>query len=207
MISLRGLLSKGDRRIGPGRLILVVGPSGAGKDTLIAIARDALRGDPQFVFARRVVTRSASPFEDNDSLGEAEFDRAAASGSFAFWWEAHGHRYGVPRSIDGDIRAGRTVVCNTSRAIVPGLRDDYARVTVVLVTAPSDVLEARLAGRMRQSDGAGRSRIERRHDFQETLLPEIVICNTGEAKIGARALVDAVMGRRALSDFPPGYLL
>lgn len=45
--------------IGPGRLVLVVGPSGAGKDTVLTLARDACRGT--VLFPRRVVTRPASP--------------------------------------------------------------------------------------------------------------------------------------------------
>jgi ribose 1,5-bisphosphokinase PhnN len=46
--------------IGPGRLLAVVGPSGAGKDTLIARARTRLAGDPMIVFPLRIVTRAAS---------------------------------------------------------------------------------------------------------------------------------------------------
>jgi ribose 1,5-bisphosphokinase len=207
MISLRGLLSNDNARVGPGRLILVVGPSGAGKDTLISGARDALSRDPQIVFARRVVTRPPSQFEDHATLDETQFDSAVEAGSFAFWWEAHGHRYGVAKSIDHDLRAGRTVVCNTSREIVQGLRDNYANVTVVLVTAPDEVLTERLAGRRRESDSVGKSRLDRRHDFQDTLDPEIVIRNIGPAETGIRMLIDVISGRRVLPDFPAGYLL
>ena len=53
-------------KIGPGRLVLVVGPSGAGKDTLIAGARVKCLNNPTIVFPRRVVTRAASVAEDND---------------------------------------------------------------------------------------------------------------------------------------------
>src|SRR5262245_1288286 len=109
--------------IGPGRLVLVVGPSGGGKDTLIAGARSACANsactdDASVVFPRRVVTRPSSSFEDNATMSEDAFRQAVAEGAFALWWDAHGHAYGIPASIDDDIRAGRTVVCNVSRGIV-----------------------------------------------------------------------------------------
>ncbi len=55
---------------------LVVGPSGAGKDTLIRLAREELAGDPRFAFPRRLVTRPPSADEDNTPIDAAAFDRA-----------------------------------------------------------------------------------------------------------------------------------
>ena len=83
-----------------GALVLVVGPSGAGKDTLIAAARTALAGDGRFVFPRRIITRSASRWEDHDTLDEAQFSAALAAGQFAAHWRAHGLYYALPVSID-----------------------------------------------------------------------------------------------------------
>src|SRR5690242_17708145 len=85
------------RLIGRGRLVVLAGPSGAGKDTLIASAKHACMDDPQIVFPRRIVTRPADPSEDHKSLTDSEFDAALRENAFAFWWKAHGFRYALPR--------------------------------------------------------------------------------------------------------------
>ncbi len=77
--------------IGPGRLILVVGPSGAGKDTLLGIAKAACADCAEVVFARRVITRAASVAEDNEEVSAAVFHDNVARGDYAMHWEAHGH--------------------------------------------------------------------------------------------------------------------
>jgi ribose 1,5-bisphosphokinase len=181
--------------IGPGRLVLVVGPSGAGKDTLIHLVREALRNDAAVVFPRRIVTRTASAAEDHDSMDAAAFDRAARAGAFALTWEAHDLRYGIPVVIDDHVRAGRTVVCNVSRTIVETARRRYAEVVVALVTAPPEVLAARLAARARDSDGDIAQRLARGDGFAE-IAADCVIENVGAPDAGAAALMDAI-GRRA----------
>ena len=114
--------------IGPGRLILVVGPSGAGKDTLIGLARVACADDGNVVFPRRVVTREASAFEDNEQMSLDAFQQALARGDFTVHWQAHGHCYALPRAIDDDIRAGRIVIANVSRTVIDAMRRAYADV-------------------------------------------------------------------------------
>lgn len=69
----------------PGRLVLVVGPSGAGKDTVIAGVKAACRDNLAVVFPRRVVTRASSDAEDHDTLAPADFDQAIEEGAFSFW--------------------------------------------------------------------------------------------------------------------------
>ncbi|HEV3184026.1 MAG TPA: phosphonate metabolism protein/1,5-bisphosphokinase (PRPP-forming) PhnN [Xanthobacteraceae bacterium] len=182
--------------IGPGRLVLVVGPSGAGKDTLIELARGLLRDDASVVFPRRVVTRAASAAEAHDTMDEEAFDRAARAGSFALTWDAHGLRYGIPISIDADIRAARTVVCNVSRTIIIPARARYADVFVALVTAPAEVLAARLAARGRDGDIA--QRLARADAFAD-IVADCVIANTGAPADGAAALMAAVARTAARS--------
>jgi ribose 1,5-bisphosphokinase len=181
--------------IGPGRLVLVVGPSGAGKDTLIDRARTALRDNSSVVFPRRVITRAAAD-EPHDTMDADAFERAARAGAFALTWDAHGLRYGIPASIDADIRAGRTVVCNVSRAIVAEARERYAQVLVVLVTAPPEVLAARLAARARGSDGDLALRIARSENIV-ALAADCVIENVGEPGVAAAVLIEMIAGTAA----------
>jgi ribose 1,5-bisphosphokinase len=178
-------------RIGPGRLVLVVGPSGAGKDTLLNLARAVCAGDSGVVFPRRVVTREASEAEDNAQVSADAFQDALAQGEFAMHWEAHGHCYGVPRAIDGDIRAARTVVVNASRTVLSEMRRAYADVLVVLITAPPDVLAERLAMRARGSDGSIAQRLRRAVD---EAVPDVTIVNVGAAEDHARRLIEIIKG-------------
>jgi ribose 1,5-bisphosphokinase len=167
----------------------LVGPSGAGKDTLLNAARAACAGDGNICFVRRGVTREASAAEDHASFSDAEFAKALADGAFSFWWEAHGLKYGVPVSIEADLAAGLTVVCNVSRNIVADLRGRYPRCCVVLITAPEEVRRARLAARERASDGDPGKRATRTAPGVDELQPALVIDNAGTIEEGTAALL------------------
>ena len=127
--------------MGTGGFVLVVGPSGAGKDTLLRLAREALAGDPRYVFPRRLVTRPPSVHEDNEAIGEADFSAGEAAGRFALSWRAHDLGYALPAASAALARAGHVVVCNVSRRVVAEARRRLPAVTVVEVTAPPEVLE------------------------------------------------------------------
>lgn len=177
--------------IGPGRLIMVVGPSGAGKDTLISGAKSALAGEGRVVFPRRVVTRQSGDTEDHDTLSPAEFDLAAAQGAFSLSWDAHGLKYGIPVSVDEHIAAGRIAVCNMSRGVIAQARARYENVSVILIDAPADLLAVRLARRSRVSDGSITQRLERSASIS-AFEPDVVIQNDGPADIGTRRLRDVI---------------
>lgn len=178
-------------RIGPGWLVLVCGPSGAGKDSLLTRVQEMNRERADIVFPRRVVTRLVSEAEDHDSTTQDEFNSALQRGSFAFWWSAHGLSYGLPSHINDEIESGRSVVCNVSRAIISELRVRYKHVMAVLVTAPHDILAKRLATRGRTTDGNLSDRIARSAAFVE-FRADVVIDNSGSIEEGARKLQDAL---------------
>ena len=181
--------------IGPGRLVLVVGPSGAGKDTLLGLAKAACADDANIVFARRVITRQATASEDNEELSPEAFREAVERGAFAVNWEAHGHCYALYSAIDDDIRAGRTVIANVSRTVIGVLRRAYADVVVIAITAPPEILARRLAARGRSSDGKIEQRLSRMVD-DGSAAPDVTIVNMSSAEYHARQLMRFIKGGR-----------
>jgi len=178
--------------IGPGRLVLVVGPSGAGKDTVIRAARGRLGHDEAYLFPRRVVTRPASAAEDNIEADADTFARIEEAGGFALVWSAHGHRYGIPAVIDHALYEGRTVVCNVSREMIDLARGRYEHLTVVEVTAPAAVLAARIAGRARPSDGASSDRLDRRP--ARSVEADATVVNDGEPEAAVLTFLAILAG-------------
>lgn len=170
-----------------GVLFLVVGPSGAGKDTVIEGARARLADDPRFVFPRRIVTRPEGRWEKHDSIDEAAFADAEMRGDFVLSWQAHGLRYGVPASVSREIDAGRRVVVNTSRGIIPAARTRFPDVRIVLVTAPAEVLAARIAARGR--DAGVPSRAQRAEALNEGLEADCTIVNDRSPEEAIAAMV------------------
>jgi ribose 1,5-bisphosphokinase len=181
--------------IGPGRLVLVVGPSGAGKDTLLGLAKTACADDANIVFPRRAITREATASEDNEQLSPGAFQEAVERGAFAVNWEAHSHRYALRRAIDDDIRAGRTVIANVSRTVIGAMRRAYADVTVIAIIAPPEILAERLASRGRRSDGKIEQRLGRIID-DDSAAPDVTIVNMSSAEYHARQLMRIIKGDR-----------
>ncbi|WP_187371412.1 phosphonate metabolism protein/1,5-bisphosphokinase (PRPP-forming) PhnN [Methylobacterium oryzihabitans] len=174
-----------------GGFVLVVGPSGAGKDTLIGLAREALGDAPGYAFPRRLVTRPASAHEDNETLDEAAFARGEADGAFALSWRAHGLGYALPADLVGLAEAGRVVVCNVSRRVVAEARSRLPAVTVVEVTAPPEVLAQRLAARGRAEDGDLAARLAR----SVRIRADLTLVNDGPPEVAAAAFLDHLRQR------------
>jgi ribose 1,5-bisphosphokinase len=168
-------------------LVLVVGPSGAGKDTLLGAVKADLEADPRFRFVRRVVTRPTDGrAADEEFLEEAEFRARRDARAYALWWQAHGLFYGVPADIAHDLGAGRVVVASVSRAI---LAEAAARfpVRVVEITAPHDILARRLAARGREDAASVAERLARAVPLPPALAVTVIV-NDGTIEQGTRAL-------------------
>lgn len=174
--------------------MLVVGPSGAGKDTLLGIAREKLAPHPIILFPRRLVTRSSSIWEDHDTIGEADFEQAMVEGQFTLAWRAHGHGYAIPGACLRQAEAGYTIVCNVSRTVVERARRYLPNVSVVEITAPASILAARLASRGRTEDADIKTRLER-SQMVAPVEADLIIVNDGPPSAGAGLLADFLRGK------------
>lgn len=181
-----------------GVLALVVGPSGAGKDSLINAARAALAGDPRFHFPRRIVTRAAvAELEDHDTIPAEAFEAERRRGAYALDWQAHGLCYGIPVAIAAELAQGRVVVANVSRQVLPEAVRRYPRCLVLLVDAAPELRAARLAGRGRESAADIARRLGREGAALPAAIAPLVIDNSGALAEGVARFVTAL---RQLAD-------
>ncbi len=181
---------------GRGLLVAIVGPSGAGKDTLIRLAMERLRGEPGFVLARRVVTRPPDESsEDHDSLDEAAFERAEAAGAFCLTWRAHGLAYGLPREVAEAVAGGEVVLANLSRRSLAEAGQRFARLAIVEITAPRAVLVSRIAARGRETPAEIEARLARQVELEMPAgaLGLLRIDNRGPPARGADALIRHIL--------------
>ena len=172
-----------------GALFLVVGPSGAGKDTLIEGVRAAR---PDLWFPKRVVTRAADAGgEDHDAVSLQVFEAQEAAGRFALSWRAHGLAYGVPVSAAAALEEGRSALANVSRTVIAEARRRYPPVVPLHVTAPRGVLAERLAARGRESAEDIAARLDRAN-LAEQIPGAVVIVNDGPPEQGVAAMLAAI---------------
>lgn len=149
-----------------GRLIAVVGPSGVGKDSVMAGIREAL---PHLHLVRRVITRApALGGEDYDAVTVAEFEQMVAQGAFLVHWGAHGLQYGIPGHVTDMLSAGTDCLVNFSRKALAEAAQIIPRFVVLNITAAPETLAQRLAARGREPQDV----IERRLAEADKPLPE-----------------------------------
>ncbi len=173
-----------------GRVFLVVGPSGAGKDTLLAGAAAA---DPRLHWARRVITRDnvagGEPFE---GVTENIFQERLQAGEFALHWQAHGLCYSVPYAELRPLEEGRDVLINGSRAALPAALLAFPGLRVIQISAPMEVLADRLAARGRESHADIIARLQRASYALPEGVPVIEISNDATPEKGVAKLLYAL---------------
>lgn len=175
------------------KLIYVMGPSGAGKDSLLGFARARL-ATQGVVFAHRYITRPDGGGENHIALTEPEFEARSRQGLFALQWRSHALRYGIGVEIDQWLGLGCTVVVNGSRAYVSEALARYPQMTLVHVDAAHAVLAARLASRGRETAAQIAERLARQAPFEVPPGASLTrIDNSSRLEDAGAAFVEAVL--------------
>jgi ribose 1,5-bisphosphokinase len=178
-----------------GIMVVVVGPSGAGKDTLMNLAARHFADRDDVHFVRRVITRDGDAGgEDHLAVSEAGFASMEQAGAFAVWWEAHGLKYGIPAEVSVALSRGHLVVANGSRSALHRFQAVFPRLKVINVTARPEVLAGRLEARGRETHEDIMARLARgpltvRGDYDVTDLD-----NSGSLEEAERKIIDLLNG-------------
>ena len=182
-----------------GRLYYVVGASGAGKDSVMRYAREALGRDHEVLFARRYITRPLRDGgDDHIALSADDFALRERRGLFAMDWESHGFRYGIGVEIDAWLAQALTVVVNGSRSDLPVARGRYPQLKAVWITARPQNLAARLAQRGRETRAQIVARLKRNARLGSTpAVHEVRISNDGPLEAAGGRFVALLSGERS----------
>jgi phosphonate metabolism protein PhnN/1,5-bisphosphokinase (PRPP-forming) len=144
-----------------GKLCVVIGPSGSGKDTLISGAKLLLNNEKRYVFAQREITRpKTDDAEDHIEIPENEFKQKQLANVYSLSWYANGLNYGVTR-LDEYMRQEKFVILNGSRGALKDIRQKYKDTIIIQVEVPPELLRERLISRGREDSGEIDARLAR----------------------------------------------
>ena len=147
---------------GPGLVVVLSGPSGAGKDSVLAAALDR---DDRIARVVTAKTRAPRPGEQDGVhhlfLSPEEFDDLRARGGLLEHAEVYGHYSGVPRDqVEQLLAEGKTVVLRTDVQGARTLRAKIPQALLVFLTVPGvDDLERRMRARGGDDEAAMRRRL------------------------------------------------
>ncbi|MBD2446862.1 guanylate kinase [Nostoc sp. FACHB-152] len=140
-----------------GKLIVLTGPSGVGKGTLM---RSLLQRHPQLYYSVSATTRSPRPGEINGKnyyfIDRNKFEQLVAQGEFIEWAEFAGNYYGTPReAVLNQIHSGKLVVLEIELEGARQIRASFPNALSIFILPPSfDELERRIRGRGQDSEEA-----------------------------------------------------
>lgn len=135
------------------KIILIVGASGVGKDTLLK----AIQNDIKANFITRYITRVPDNNESNYYIGKDDFLYLKKSDFFVSSWEAHGNIYGISKI---PIKDGLNII-SISREAIKDFENTFEDVTTIEIGIPKEMLYERLKSRGRENEEAIQKRIQR----------------------------------------------
>ena len=125
---------------GAARLVVISGPGGVGKGTVV---RALLERNPELALSVSATTRPPRPGENHGThyhfLSDQEFDRLIAEDGFLEWASFAGNRYGTPRtSVEDALEHGRTVLLEIEIQGALQVRDRFPDAILIFLEPPSD---------------------------------------------------------------------
>ena len=186
-----------------GRLVVLSGPSGVGKSSVVRLVRAAL---PELVFSVSVTTRSPRPGEvdgqDYHFVSAGEFDRMIADDELLEWASIHGglQRSGTPAApVEAALEAGSPVLLELDLAGARAVRVSKPEALLVFMAPPTwDDLVARLVGRATEESAATERRLETaRVELAAQEEFDTVVVNT-DVDHSCEQLVSLLVGRSSV---------
>jgi phosphonate metabolism protein PhnN/1,5-bisphosphokinase (PRPP-forming) len=135
------------------QIVLIVGASGVGKDTLLKNIQNRV----ELNFIKRYITREPDRNEHNYYVDNIAFDRLKDDDFFISTWEAHHNKYGIARN---QIINGINLI-SISRGAIKDFENSFDNVTTIEITLPRDILYRRLKNRARESEEEIQKRLNR----------------------------------------------
>jgi len=179
------------------KLIYVMGPSGAGKDSLIRWVMENKSASMKLHWAKRLVTRHWPQGEGCDEHVSLEaFEKLLESQTLGMHWFAHDIHYGI---LDCELMNNppdALVLINGSRAYFPKALELYPQLLAIHITASASTLEQRLNQRARESEDQISLRLTRPQLVKpKGDVPWLDVLNEGDLKEGGQQILSFLSAR------------
>lgn len=175
-------------------LFLVIGNSGAGKDTVIrAVLEKYPPNKKTLKVPKRVVTRKISLTEDFESVDIDTFLKLKEEDELILEWESYDHYYGIRREINEWMRSGHPVMVNVSRNIIELARKRFPRVKVIFIRVPLDITADRIIERGRESYEEVLDRVVRAQNLQDFQNADLIVDNVGKIEETSQKILDFIV--------------
>lgn len=135
------------------KIVLIVGASGVGKDTLIKNLKNKLEAN----FVKRHITREPDENEQNYYIDEVNFEKLKDDNYFISTWEAHNNKYAIAKN---EIQNGLNII-SVSRGAIKDFEKTFNDLITIEITLPKEILYERLKNRARENEEQIQKRLAR----------------------------------------------